>query len=153
MRGGDLPGHPQMRLHACFELSERKGFHQVIDRTGPQPHDPVIHFSQGSQNDHRQPRAMLGKFGQDLTTVTPREHQVEHDQVDLIVQRQRQSGVAIQRRADREPGRGKTTADESRQCRAHPRSAQWWPHTDHTGERTPWKPAQMRFLIVLSLMI
>ncbi|KAG1250117.1 hypothetical protein G6F65_018862 [Rhizopus arrhizus] len=86
----------QQRLHPRGQLGQRKGLHQVIVRARVKTCQPVVQRIARRHHDHR---GIARRFGPQaaakLVAVQPRQHQVQHDQVEAARGRHRVATLPV----------------------------------------------------------
>ena len=81
------PGAPQRRLHARAELAHRERLGDVVVRAELEPEDLVDLLGLRGEHDDRHRLALGAQAPADLEAVHPRQHHVEHDEIeDLLVE-------------------------------------------------------------------
>ena len=73
----------QQRPHAAAELADRERLRDVVVRAELEPEHLVELVVAGGQHDDRH-RALRAQALADLEAVEPRQHDVEHDEVDVL---------------------------------------------------------------------
>ena len=77
-------GSAQRRLDAAGELAQRERLGDVVVGAQLQPHHLVDLLGLGRQHDDRH-RAAAAQPPADLEAVEPREHEVEHDEIERLL--------------------------------------------------------------------
>ena len=88
-------GRAQLGTDASGELSDRERLDQVVDGAAVEPGDPVLDLAAGGQHDHRQLGPLCVNAAQNLHPAQPRQHQIEHDELDVGFQRTVEPGLAV----------------------------------------------------------
>ena len=109
---GDLSGGAQLSSDPSVELRDRERLDHVVNRAGVEPLDAILDLAAGSQHDHRETGALLHELVENRSSVASGEHQVEHDEIDVVLERQFQAGVAVERRAHVQAAGGEPALDE-----------------------------------------
>src|SRR6267143_512699 len=81
------------------QLAQPEGLAQVIVRAELEPEDLVALHAFGGEHQDRGVRPLPARFLEHLEAVPHRQHDVEHDQVDVGFQRHPQPGLAVLRDA------------------------------------------------------
>jgi hypothetical protein len=84
----------QVRAHARGKLVESKGLGDVVDGPGVEAADAVVYLAARRQHDHTQPGSGSAQRLEDLDPVQAGQHAVEHDQREVLRERERQGIVA-----------------------------------------------------------
>src|SRR5262249_13392224 len=92
----------QQRADTAPELTNREGLGDVVVRAQLEAENLVELFTASGQHDDRHVAAGA-EAAADLETVDLRQHQVEHDKVDLLVAEERERLFAVARLHDSEP--------------------------------------------------
>jgi hypothetical protein len=92
---------PQQRAHATAELADRERLRDVVVRAQLEPEHLVELVVAGGEHDDRH-RALGAEPLADLEPVELRQHQVEHDEVDVLLREPRQRLLAVARVHDAE---------------------------------------------------
>src|SRR5438105_12881002 len=86
---------PQQGLHAREQLAEAERLAQVVVGAELQTEDLVALHPLGRQHQDGSGRALLSHLLEQLVAVEARKHDVEHDQVDVQLERHAQAGLAV----------------------------------------------------------
>ena len=94
------PGAPQRGLHARAELAHRERLGDVVVGPELEAEHLVDLLRLGREHDDRHGRALRAQPLADLEPVDPRQHQVEHDEVELLLGEARERLAAVGRLHD-----------------------------------------------------
>src|SRR5438552_4572211 len=86
---------PQQSLHARQQLAEAERLAQVVVGAELPPEDLVALHPLGGQHQDGSGRALLSHLLEQLVAVEAWKHDVEHDQVDVRLQRHAQADLAV----------------------------------------------------------
>ena len=86
---------PCQHLDARQQFGKGKGFDQIVVATGPQALYPVVHFTQGAEDDDRRLMGCAAQGFENRQAVQSRQHAVENDDLILGLQRHEQAVLAV----------------------------------------------------------
>ena len=72
------------------QLGEGEGLGQVVVAAGPEPVDPVVHLGERAEDEHRRAPALAAQRLNQREAVEARQHAVDHERVEAVVQRERE---------------------------------------------------------------
>ena len=97
------PRAAQQRAHAGQQLLEGEGLDQVVVGAAVEAGDLVVGRVAGGEHEHRNGQTTLAQVAADAETVETRQHDVEQDQVVLVVAAAQAGlrGASVAQRVDR----------------------------------------------------
>ena len=101
-----------MGPHPRDQLVEGEGLGHVVGRAGLEARDLLGGLIECRQEDHRQGRLRASDRRQDLEPVAAREHPIEHDEVEPLLEGEPLALDAIGGGPHREPLGGEPTLEE-----------------------------------------
>ena len=91
-----LTRRAQLCADPGLELGERERLDEIVDRAGVEPADAVLDLARGRSARSPATRAAASASSpQHLHPARAREHQVEHDEVDVLAERELESALAV----------------------------------------------------------
>ena len=87
---GCIARAPEQRFKPRQELGEGEGLGQIVVAAGPEPLHPVVHLGERAQDQHRRAPALASQRLDQRKPVQPRQHAVDHECVEAVVERERE---------------------------------------------------------------
>ena len=109
---GSLRGKAQLSAHPGGQLREREGLDQIVDGARIETRDAILDLTPRGEHDHRYRHPGLAQRAEDLHASAAGKHQVEHDQIEALLQGATFAFYSIQGRLHREPLGLQATGDE-----------------------------------------
>ena len=87
---GAAAGPPRQRFEPRQQLGEGEGLGQIVVAAGPEPFHAVVHLGERTQDEHRRAPALAPQRLDQREAVEARQHAVDHEGIEAIVQRERE---------------------------------------------------------------
>ena len=108
---------PQKRIHARQQFSRPEGLNNVVVGTQVQAEHDILFLTLGGEHEHRHGHALLSQAATDLVAVHLRQHDVEQNQIRVLLKGRLEPGGAFDCRRDVESAGDKRIFQNPKQNR------------------------------------